>query len=225
MVCLEGLRITVSICRAESFLIRKYRPEDRVELRKIACDTAFRGDCVEHFFDDRDIMADALTSQFIDYEPESCFVAVHRDKVVGYLIGSRDVRRSRKLFICKVLPRLLVKAVVRRALFSRKNRTFSSHVLRSFIKGEFRIPDYSAIYPATLHINVDRDFRGKGIGSGLIGAYLNYLAEQGVRGAHLETMSETAASFFEKQGFQLLYSREQSYFRYLLRTNISLMIF
>ena len=79
-------------------IVRKYRESDRQSIREIACDTAFLGDPVEHFFEGRGFIADFLTAYFTDYEPQSCFVAETENKIVGYIIGTKNTKKMSRTF-------------------------------------------------------------------------------------------------------------------------------
>jgi len=204
----------------EETVIRAYRKDDRKAVRDIACDTAFMGDPADVFFDDREILADFLTIYYTDHEPESSFVAEVRGEVAGYLMGARDVISLERTYALAIAPRLLFKAFLRGTVFRRKNLRFLILLLRSFIKGELNSPDPSETYPATLHINIKADFRGRNIGSGLIERYLSYLRGLNISGVHVSTLSEKAVNFFESNGFTLLNKRERSYFRHVLGRNI-----
>lgn len=70
-----------------NIFIRKFNNCDRKDIRRISCDTAFLEESRKVFFDDDEILADALTLYFTDYEPDSCFVAVKNDKIIGYIKG------------------------------------------------------------------------------------------------------------------------------------------
>ena len=67
--------------------IRPYQEEDRLALRTLCCDVADRGGNIENFFPDRDVAADLLTKYYTDYEPESTFVALLDQRMVGYING------------------------------------------------------------------------------------------------------------------------------------------
>ena len=99
------------------------------------------------------------------------------------------------------------------------------HVLMSLMKGEFKAPDFSRDYSATLHINIDEYFRGQGIGSKLINNYLKYLRGQCITGVHFATMSDKTSNFFVKQGFNLLFRSKRSYFRYILHKDTPIYIY
>lgn len=203
-----------------ALVIRRYSSRDRQAVRRICCETALIGEPSALFFDDDDIFADALTSYFTDHEPESSIVAEYDNNVVGYLIGSTDVRRMEKIFICKIAAPLVIKAIRRGAFFRKKNMKFLFRVIISLAKGEFRAPIFSKDYPATLHINISKECRAAGIGSKLISAYLDYLRSRSIKGVHFTTMSDKAGHFFSRHKFQLLFRGERSYFRYILDKNV-----
>jgi len=64
-------------------------------------------------------------------------------------------------------------------------------------------------YPAHLHINVDKPWRGRGIGLLLMQACLDQLRTLRVSGVHLHTtnMNQAACRLYEALGFQLLAAR------------------
>jgi GNAT superfamily N-acetyltransferase len=202
--------------------IRKFQVSDREDVRRICCATALIGNPSSIFLDGDEIFADAITLYFTDYEPESCFVAEHQGKVVGYIIGAKDAARTGRK---DILFGILRKAITSAALFKPKNLLFIFHCLMSLLKGEFSEPNFSKDYPATLHINIQDGLRGSSIGAGLIDAYLEYLKKEGVRGVYLATMSERASNFFTKQGFDLLHKGRRSYFRYILHQDLPLYIY
>lgn len=208
-----------------AFIIRKYSFRDRAAVRRICCETALMGEPSAIFFDDNEIFADALTAYFTDYEPESCFVAEYDNNVIGYLLGSKDTRRMDKIVAGKIAAPLLIKALRRGALIHKKNVKFLFRVFLSLMKGEFKTPVFSKDYPATLHINIIKEYRMAGIGSKLINAYLDYLRAQEVKGVHFATMSDKAGQFFSKLNFQLLFHGQRSYFRYFLDKNIPVYIY
>jgi ribosomal protein S18 acetylase RimI-like enzyme len=206
-------------------IIRKFRAEDRETVRNIAWNTAFLGEPASAYFASPQILKDFLTLYFTDYEPESCFVAEAGRQVVGYLIGSKNTSRLEKVFTSKIFWPLLTRAMLRGAFFMPKNISFGIHSLVSFLRGEYNDPEFSAEYPATLHINLDSHWRNHHIGSRLINAYFDYLRSNNVSGVRLGTMSDKAAAFFRQQGFELLYTAKRSYLRYLLNRDIPIYIY
>ncbi|MBF0330522.1 MAG: GNAT family N-acetyltransferase [Candidatus Omnitrophica bacterium] len=209
----------------QAVIIRKFAVKDRTAVRQISCSTALMGDPSSAFFDDDEIFADALTLYFTDYEPESCFVGECDGRVVGYLIGAKDVKRMNKVTGQKIILYLLMKALRRGTLLSGRNWRFFFHVFLSAVKGELTAPSFSKDYPAALHINVMKGYRTDGVGSRLIDAYLNYLKAAGIAGVHFSTMSEGGSQFFKKKGFQLLFDGRRSYFKYFLGKDVLLHIY
>ena len=199
-----------------NIIVRKFKRPDRESIRSISCNTAFLELPVEKFIKDREILADVLTEYYTDYEPGSCFVAVKNSNVIGYIIGTRDIKLMNKIFKMKILPRLIIKSL-RTGVFLRRNSLqFFLHLLISFFKGEFYIPDFSRHYPATLHINVDKNFRRHKVGKSLMEHYMSFLTENRVQGVHFGTISEEAKLFFTKFGFQILFESKRSYLEYVI---------
>jgi ribosomal protein S18 acetylase RimI-like enzyme len=203
----------------KEFLVRNYQESDRNSIRSIAYDTALMGESADLFFDGREILADFLTVYFTDYEPQSCFVTEMNNNVIGYLLGAKSEKRQNTTFI-KIIPRLIIKAFFRGAPFRVKNMKFSFHIFVSALRGEFTLPDCTKLYPALLHINIDKKYRGLGIGRKLIETYVDYLKRENITGVHLITKSENAVNFFKKMGFEVFHKTRLSYLRYLLKKDI-----
>jgi len=205
--------------------IRKYREKDRQAVRDISVKTSFLGNPIEFFVNDQELIADVLTRYYTDYEPESCFVALSEGKVIGYLTGSINVKIKDKIFRYRIIPALIKRALTSKIFIKRNTLKFIFFYFISFLKSEFRTPDFSKEYPATLHVNLDEGCRGMGIGGRLILKYLDYLKELGVRGIHFRTMSKKAKEFFRKLEFNILYEGKVSYMRYYMHKDIPYYIF
>ncbi len=194
----------------DKIIIRSFKKDDRGPLRKLCADTAFMGEPVERFFPDRELFADWASAYYTDYEPESIFVAEYEGSLCGYIMGSKDEPRYRR--VSAELSRLFLKRTLGRFLFGPSSRNLLLSLAKSFVAGEFKRPDFSRYYPAHLHINVDKAFRNAGAGSMLMSEFEDYLLGAKVRGARLATISARANRFFQKQGFGLLYRRRVTYF-------------
>ena len=204
-------------------IIRSFKKDDRGPLRKLCADTAFMGEPVERFFPDRELFCDWACSYYTDYEPESIFVAEYEGGVSGYIMGSKDEPKYRR--VSAELSRLFLKRTLGRFLFESSSRSLLFSLVKSFMSGEFKRPDFSRHYPAHLHINVDKAFRGSGIGSMLMNRFEDYLRSSKVYGARLATISARANRFFQKQGFGILYRRRVTYFDYLAPEEIYLSMY
>lgn len=184
--------------------IRNFDLHDTCRVREIAWKTAFQGALPKRTQVDKNLLADLLTLYYTDLEPESIFVADVNGKVVGYIMGSINPGRFRKktieLFLIKIAPRIV---------FGRYKKTIRNLPLLFFLisgvlKGE-RDPKMEDEYTAHLHINIEGDYRGSGLGSQLMSVWLQYLEKRKVGGVYLSTVStnQKAILFFEKLGFRL----------------------
>lgn len=217
----DSLRAMRNLLEAD---IIAFESKHRPEVRRIACDTALLGDPLDSCFDDREILADVLTLYFTDYEKDGCFVAVKGTDVIGYVMGTRDAANMRRVFKTRIVPRIVAKTVIRGTLFRQNALRFFFHVATGYFRGEFSSPGLAHEYPATLHVNVDRKFRGKDTGRRLMESCLEFLRHEKVAGAHVSTMSEDAKRFFEKLGFAVLFEGKRSYLRYCLRKDLPLFV-
>ena len=207
----------------DKIIIRSFKEDDRAPLRKLCADTAFMGEPVERFCPDRELFADWACSYYTDYEPESIFVAEYENQLCGYVMGAKDESRYRKA--SAELSRPCLNRALGRLLFEPSSRRLLLSLVKSFMSGEFKRPDFSRHYPAHLHINVDKAFRGSGIGSMLMNRFEDYLRSSKVYGARLATISARANRFFQKQGFGILYRRRVTYFDYLAQEEIYLSMY
>jgi len=204
--------------------IRRYSAKDRQAVRDICWETAFLGKPADVFFRDREILCDFLTCYYTDYEPQGAFVADAGGKVVGYLISAREVTAMEKKFTRMILPRLVLKALLRGTLLYPKNLHFVLRGIVSLARGELRSVDLSDVHAATLHINVRDGFRGKGIGDKLLHAFDFYLRQARVPEVVASTSSEDAGRFFMRHGFRHIVSVERSYWKHITgkKTKVSL---
>lgn len=208
-----------------NIIIRKYTAGDRTRVRDISCSTSFLEMSREQIFSDDEILADSLTLYFTDYEPESCFVAVTNNKVIGYIIGSKEVAVMNRIINSRIISHLFIKSLQRKLFFKWVNLRFFFYNLKSLLKREFFMPDFSKEFPATLHINIDKTYRGQGIGEKLIETYLTYLKQEEIRGVYFGTLSEGARRFFAKMNFNILFQSKRTYLKPYLGEEINFYVF
>ncbi len=194
-------------------------------MRRISCETAFAQLKPGVVFSDNEILADALTLYYTDHEPESCFVAIAQNQVVGYIIGTKDISIMEQISRKKVFPGLIWKALRRGFFLNIGNLKFLFYCLASVLRREFVMPDFSKKFPAMLHINIASDYRASGVGERLIKTFEEYLKEQGASGVHFGTFSEGAKDFFIKMGFNILFQGKRSYLKPYLGKEINFYIF
>ncbi len=183
-------------------VIRPYEARDRAAVRAICCDTADRGKPVESFFSDRELIADLVTRYYTDFEPETCWVADAGGTVAGYLTGALDTSRQERILHRRIVPRALLRAFARGALFRAETWRMFVALLRSREGYASRGP-VAVEYPAHLHIDVLDGYRGQRVGQRLMDAFLGRLRERGVGGVHATVRGDNpkACTFFERMGF------------------------
>lgn len=203
------------------YFVRSYQALDRESVLRIAGDTAFFGEPAERFLEDRRIFLDAFYSYYVDQEPEHAWVATYQDEVVGFLTGCTNTRRQQRWFSKQAVPKVINNLIRGRY----KTGPLTWRCLRGFLFSHLRQEETSAdlnLYPAHLHINIDQQHRGLGLGRMLIQAYLAQLANLQVPGVHLQTTSENtgACILYKRIGFSLLSSHSTQMWRGFLGKNV-----
>jgi GNAT superfamily N-acetyltransferase len=187
--------------------IRPYEPGDRDTVRRLAADTAFFGEPVERYLDDRRLFCDALYEYYTDYEPQHGWVACAGDEVVGFLMGCVDTSVQRHLWIRRVFPRIALGLLTGKYRTGRLTWRHTRRLARMSLRTRPRVNP--AKYPAHLHLNIHARWRRHGLGRRLLEAFLQQLRECGTPGVHLNTTSlnSTAGRLFESVGFRALDTR------------------
>jgi len=193
------------IAKTSVLTVRPYQPKDRADLFRIASDTAFFGEPIEIYLDDRRIFEDSFYAFYTDYEPEHCWVATADDQVVGFLTGCIHTRRQQAITKKKILPKVFLRFFTGHYKIERKTWKYQRRLLKEYLQPGKSTMD-NDLYPAHLHINVDSNWRGYGIGLRLMQTYFSQLRALNIPGVHLETTDQniTACRLYEKMGFQLV---------------------
>ena len=180
--------------------IRKYSEGDREALQDICYLTGYMGDSAVHFWRHKPSFVEAWTSYYLDHEPESVYVAIKDNSVVGYLTGCLDTTLAKS-------DAMLQSAIIKYGLLFRPGtagffwRAISdSRKDKHIATGEF----IDARWPAHLHINLLPVARGTGLGAALMESWMERLRQSRSNGCHLGTLVENtrAVLFFEKMGFK-----------------------
>ena len=192
-----------------STCVRPYRDADRAAVLQIAADTAFFGDRVEMFMEDRRLAQDFFVAYYLDYEPQHAWTAEVDETVVGYLTASTGGSRAD----VAERPRPRLRAVLRLVTFRYRigplTRRYSRQAAKAVLRGEYPHADLK-LYPAELHINLSEAARGLGLGKLLLQACLDQMISLHVPGIHLNTTTENQAALrlYEKAGFKVLARRK-----------------
>jgi len=187
-------------------IIRKYLPKDRPFVEFIQFETWNLGKSASLLADDEKKFHKEI-KYYLEREPQSCFVAVDKGKVVGYLLGCLDDKNheesinaflwhSIKLFF--QLPFMSKRD--RRHWFGMIKMIFNA-VLGKSEDAKFRTPPNSG----HIHINLLPEARGKGAGSKLLKAFFKYAKSKNVKTIHADswiTRLNPNKNFWIKNGFK-----------------------
>jgi ribosomal protein S18 acetylase RimI-like enzyme len=186
-------------------IIRPYQASDQATLLEISAETAYFGDPVEAFLEDRRLYNDAFARYYIEYETAMVWVAEGSMGLSGFLLGCADTSTHNRHWRNYILDKVLINVLRGKYRLGRQTAGFAFGMLAGMIRNE-AVPGDLSEYPAHLQIDVKKGFRGEGVGRRLIEAYLGQLRELNVSGVHLGTTShnQAACHLYEKAGFQLL---------------------
>jgi ribosomal protein S18 acetylase RimI-like enzyme len=181
--------------------VRPFEPDDRREIRELCHRVGYMGEPATFYWSHKESFSEIWTAYYTDHEPESLFVAVCEDQVVGFLTGCVDTRAATSP------AKAVTRGAVRNALFLRPGTAgflwrglLDTVVQRGTPSGELDDPRW----PSHLHINLAPEARGCGAGRSLMEAWFKRLTQVGSAGCHLGTLFENARAirFFERMGFQ-----------------------
>lgn len=188
--------------------IRPYEPPDRSTVLRLAAETAFFGEPLEMFLDDRRLFCDIFYRYYTDLEPEHGWVACADDQVVGFLLGCADTSTQHRLWLKKILPAATFGILQGHYKIGKRTWRYAWRLARGSLSGESLHVD-TVKYPAHLHLNIQADWRRHGLGKELIDIFLSQLRQLGVPGVHLKTTSLNVAAgkLYEKMEFQVVDKR------------------
>jgi ribosomal protein S18 acetylase RimI-like enzyme len=185
--------------------VRPYRSGDRQAVFRIAADTAFFGEPVEAFLEDRNLFCDFFYAYYTDLEPEHGWVACAGEEVVGFLMGSIDTRARPHRWLGKIFPRVFRRLILGGYQLGRSTFRYGLRQVQGELRGEHLEVDVAS-YPAHLHLNMAVGWRGQGFGRQLLDAHLGQMRALSIPGVHLSTTSANTAAcrLYERTGFRLL---------------------
>lgn len=171
--------------------IRRFEEKYIENVRQVCVNTgpiAARTDPVE-----REKLLAVYCDYYCEKEPQNVFVLVDEsDTAQGYILCAEDIRTYRKAF----------------APYMQKLRKFG--IKECFIPWgeEFIYRFFSKKYPAHLHVDINKPFRGNGNGTRLMETLLGHLKSKNVKGVMLIVGSHNTAAirFYKRNGFKILCS-------------------
>lgn len=206
------------------YTIRPLRRADGEAVRRICIATCWMGEYRPEVLLDETIWADYWTRWFIDRERQLSWVVTRTSDgcVVGYLTGTADERRFHHHGPW-LAPRFAWRLLRRRLERNPVNRAALRCAIRSVIHGETNMPArLMAAYPATWHVDLLPEARGRGLGGAMLDLFLERLRQTGVRGAHAQPMSVNPAigALLDRAGFTLAGARRLTAFAHVVREPI-----
>ena len=191
-------------------IIRPFAEKDRAAIREICKRTGQKGHPARLFFEDEEIVPMLFADYYMDCEPESCFVAELDGRVVGYIIGSMDTRKKRRIMLKKFYPRVCLR-VMRKILTFRYRKKQTYRTLWWMISRSWR--EYLRLpldeYPGHAHLNVEAAFRSQGLGRRLGRTFRRHRLKSGVWGMHIiireeEGDDKLSAYFCRERGYKIV---------------------
>ena len=195
-------------------IIRRARKSDIEGIVHVCYKTGYMGEDATPYFSDKKLFGYMFSQYYPEYEPEHCFVAVDKGKVVGYILGSPNSERQDKMFMTRMIPRIIF-----RLLFITPLRYFST--FKNFSKNAAIALKYMKLrghpknmphekideqFPAHLHIDILDDYQRQGLGGKLIRTFEKHMKKLKVKGIHLGTSEKNikARPFYKKMGYKVV---------------------
>lgn len=191
-------------------IVRPFEEKDRESIRAICKKTGQKGHPTRLFFEDEEIIPILFADYYMDYEPESCFVAEVDGRVVGYNVGCKNTARKIQVLQTKIYPRLCLRILWKiLTLQYRKKQTYQTlwWIISRSWRESFHLPLDE--YPAHLHLNVDVAYRSGGLGDRLSYTFRQHILERGVRGIHVivreeEGKDDLSSYLCRERGYKIL---------------------
>lgn len=143
--------------------------DDEQQMCELVFANAFLGNPFDVICPCKEWFSNVVLGPYIRYQPEHIHVAVHKPsgRLIGYLTGSMGGRQFDKLhydWVRRKVISLAASLTMPWTLFDHASRLFASHVIS---KGESERPRHpqSGVH---WHFQVDKEFRGRGIGAKLL---------------------------------------------------------
>jgi GNAT superfamily N-acetyltransferase len=198
----------------DGIVIRPYKSEDRPAIRRICCDTGFLGNPIEAICSDREIFADLFTGPYLDYEPERAWVADASGRVVGYLLGSVSPAFRYTLMVSGFQTTMKMIARAATGRYARHPRT--KHFIRWLLTNGYWEQPKCPEDAAHLHVDIEKSWRGRGIGCRLWRTYETQLCDDGVKhyyGAFFSWPKRRPESVYSRFGFSVFDRKPTTIFR------------
>jgi len=211
----EGRRSEVSV--SKGILFRRFSPdgEDESQMGDLVFDNAFLGQPFDTICPCKRWFSEVILSPYIKYQQDNIHVAIDQAsrRLVGYLTGSMGGKEFEKLQY-QMVRRQVVSFAASLSMpwtfFDQSSRQFATHVI---FKGESERPTHPDT-GAHWHYQVDRNFRGRGIGETMMQSFLDDVinAGYGLIWAEVTSYPEKPQSYFRDRGWSIYDSKPTEIF-------------
>jgi GNAT superfamily N-acetyltransferase len=178
-------------------------------------ETAFFGNDISHYFDDREMAADIYCSYYTDYEPQSLFVAEKEGEVVGYLMGATNTGRYKIFMTSRIVPRFIPPFLFSARFFNKTNLRFIWEMAKAWLSGQFPRDTTSKGYPSHFHLNILPKHRAKGLGMALVKRFEEELRWMKIPGLFFHSVRfRPQFTLFDRDGYSKLRCKPVSFWKY-----------
>jgi ribosomal protein S18 acetylase RimI-like enzyme len=192
----------------EEFLFRRFSADgdDEHQMRELVFNNAFLGRPFDAICPCKQWFSDVVLAPYIKHEPENIHVAIDKasGRLIGYLTGALGGEQFEKLqydMVRRQVISLAVSLTMPWTLFDQSSRLFVAHVIFTGQK-ERPVHPHSGVH---WHFQVDREFRGKGIGSRLLQRFtadaIN--ADFNLIWAEVSSYPQKPPEYFENRGWSV----------------------
>jgi len=187
--------------------VRPFQVNDTESLRAICCATAPEQPFLPWLEVPR-LACELFLDPYLELESESCFVGLLDGRVVGYIVGTRDERTFRLRQRTRLQHRLIrllrihIEGVTERRfthLFSHRAMAKIYWKALAGLRERTSDPYYDMDrYPATSHIQVVPEARGKSVALALMLQFHKHLKAHGAPGYHGVAVEESGREDFSR---------------------------
>lgn len=187
-----------------TYTVRKVKPEDKKVISRICFQTSDKSGDRKY----QNLVGLHWAVPYLRFEKDHCFVVVgEENQPLGYVLAAVNARAFRRNYNRRMKTEIHEELKKQKPLFSlwefSREYLLSPRYLENLPSGTDRE------YPAHLHIDIDPEHQGRGLGGLLMDVLLEDLGKIECPGVHLGVGSENGAAirFYERYGFKLLKKR------------------
>jgi ribosomal protein S18 acetylase RimI-like enzyme len=187
---------------------RSFEPgrDDEKQMRELLFNNAFLGQPFDVICPCKQWFGDVVLTPYIKHQQENIHVAIHKPsgRVIGYITGSMggpQFDQEQYKWVRKQVISLAVSLTMPWTFFDQTSRLFATHVI---FKGESERPSHpqSGVH---WHYQVDKHFRGQGIGTKLLRRFTNDAIKARCKLIWAEVMAykQKPVEYFEGLGWSI----------------------